>query len=29
MSDIFHEKISDEFILQIFDVMNRASWHTF
>ena len=29
MSDIFHEKIYDEFILQIFDVMNRASWHTF
>lgn len=29
MSDIFHEKISDEFIIQIFDVMNRAYWHTF
>lgn len=29
MSDIFHEKIPDEFIMQIFDVMNRAYWHTF
>ncbi len=29
MSDIFHEKIPDEFIIQIFDVMNRAYWHTF
>ncbi len=29
MSDIFHEKVSDEYILQIFDVMNRAHWHTF
>jgi protein gp37 len=29
MSDIFHEKIPDEFIVQIFDVMNRAYWHTF
>ena len=29
MSDIFHEKIPDEFIFQIFDVMNRAYWHTF
>jgi protein gp37 len=29
MSDMFHEKIPDEFIVQIFDVMNRAHWHTF
>ncbi|HFU75182.1 MAG TPA: phage Gp37/Gp68 family protein [Arcobacter sp.] len=29
MSDIFHEKVSDEFIIQIFEVMNRAHWHTF
>jgi len=29
MSDIFHEKIPDDFIFQIFDVMNRAYWHTF
>ena len=29
MSDIFHEDISDEDILQIFMTMNKASWHTF
>ena len=29
MSDIFHEKIPDEFIFQIFEVMNKAHWHTF
>ena len=29
MSDIFHEKIPDEFIMEIFYVMNRAYWHTF
>ena len=29
MSDIFHEKIPDEFIIEIFEVMNRAYWHTF
>lgn len=29
MSDIFHDKVSDEFIFEIFDVMNRAHWHTF
>ena len=29
MSDIFHEKIPDEYILQIFEVMNKAYWHTF
>lgn len=29
MSDIFHEKIPDEFIFEIFEVMNKAHWHTF
>lgn len=29
MSDLFHEKASDEFILKIFDIMNRASWHQY
>lgn len=29
MSDIFHEKISDDDILQLFEVMNKANWHTF
>lgn len=29
MSDIFHEKISDEDIRQLFEIMNRAHWHTF
>jgi len=29
MSDIFHDKIPDEFIFQIFEVMNKAYWHTF
>ena len=29
MSDIFHEKIPDAFIFQIFDIMNQAHWHTF
>jgi protein gp37 len=29
MSDLFHEKIPDDFILRIFDIMNRASWHRF
>jgi protein gp37 len=29
MSDIFHEKIPDDFIVQIFEVMNQAHWHTF
>ena len=29
MSDLFHEKVSDNTILRLFDVMNRASWHTF
>ncbi len=29
MSDLFHEDVPLEFIQQIFDVMTRASWHTF
>lgn len=29
MSDIFHEKIPEEYIVQIFEVMNKAYWHTF
>lgn len=29
MSDIFHEKIPDEYIIEIFEVMNKAHWHTF
>lgn len=29
MSDTFHEEISDEQILQLFSIMNRARWHTF
>lgn len=29
MSDIFHEKISNEDILQLFEIMNKAHWHTF
>ena len=29
MSDLFHEDVTFEFIQQIFDVMRRASWHTF
>jgi protein gp37 len=29
MSDLFHETVPDEVILQLFDVMKRASWHKF
>jgi protein gp37 len=29
MSDIFHEDVPTSFILKAFDVMRRASWHTF
>ena len=29
MSDLFHEDVPLDFIRQIFDVMTRASWHTF
>lgn len=29
MSDLFHDKVSKEFILKIFEVMNRDYWHKF
>jgi protein gp37 len=29
MSDLFHSLVPDEFIRSVFDVMERASWHTF
>lgn len=29
MSDLFHEDVPIEYIQRIFDVMNRAYWHTF
>src|SRR3954447_3887383 len=29
MSDLFHQDISDDFIRQVFDTMNRADWHTY
>ena len=29
MSDLFHDDIPDEDILAIFQIMNKASWHTF
>lgn len=29
MSDLFHESIPDDIVLRLFDVMRRASWHTF
>jgi protein gp37 len=29
MSDLFHEDVPAEFIHKVFDVMRRASWHTF
>jgi len=29
MSDLFHEDVPLEFIHRVFDVMRRASWHTF
>lgn len=29
MSDLFHEDVPLEFILRIFEVMKKASWHTF
>ena len=29
MSDLFHEKISDEFIQMVFSTMNKADWHKF
>lgn len=29
MSDLFHKDVPDEYILKVFDVMNRAYWHRF
>ena len=29
MSDLFHKNVPLEFIQKVFDVMNRAHWHTF
>jgi protein gp37 len=29
MSDIFHKDIPNEYIFKIFEVMNKAHWHTF
>jgi len=29
MSDLFHEDVPEEFIHQVFAIMNQATWHTF
>ena len=29
MSDLFHDGVPDDFILEVFDVMERAHWHQF
>ena len=29
MSDLFHDKVPPEFILRVFDVMDKAFWHTY
>ena len=29
MSDLFHKDVQDEFIIRVFDVMQRANWHCF
>lgn len=29
MSDLFHNKVPDDFILRVFNIMNRADWHCF
>jgi len=29
MSDLFHKDVPDSFIHKVFDIMRRASWHTF
>lgn len=29
MSDLFHEHVPDAIIMRLFEVMNRATWHTF
>jgi len=29
MSDLFHKDVREDFIQKVFDIMNRAPWHTF
>ena len=29
MSDLFHEGVSDDYIMEVADVMCRADWHTY
>jgi protein gp37 len=29
MSDLYHKDVPEEFILRVFDTMNRANWHTY
>ncbi len=29
MSDLFHEDVPDDFIMDVFNSMNKAKWHTF
>jgi protein gp37 len=29
MSDLFHKDVPVEFVLEVFDIMRRAHWHTF
>lgn len=29
MSDVFHEQVDDKTILQLFEIMNQATWHVF
>ncbi len=29
MSDLFHEEIPDDFVVEVFRVMDRAHWHSF
>lgn len=29
MSDLFHERVPDSFIIQVFEVMNKTPWHQF
>ena len=29
MSDLFHEDVPDEYIAEVFEVMERADWHIF
>ena len=29
MSDLFHEQVPDDIIFELFEIMNRANWHTF